>query len=147
MNTITDSGAYHIQATRCTNLPSTASASRDMFLFVTRTDATNVKQVLITDYVNKSYSSQNYGTYCSNMYVRTLSSGTWRSWEVILTPSDLMFLPGFDKTKKQVMVHVADTTNVTWQDGSGGGTTYTEGSGIDITGNVISVEDLDCGTM
>ena len=116
LNTFIDSGAYHIQVHGCTNLPSTASASRDMFLFVTRTDATNVKQVLITDYVNKSSGGTNYGTYCSNMYVRTLAGGTWRSWEVILTPDDLMFLPGFDKTKKQVIGHTADLTNIVWMD-------------------------------
>lgn len=128
LNDFTTSGAYHIQALGCTNLPSTASASRDMFLFVTRTDANTVKQVLITDYVNKSSGGMNYGTYCSNIYVRTLSGGTWRSWEVILTPDDLMFLPGFDKTKKQVIGHSADYTAITWQESSGGG-------------------DIDCGTM
>lgn len=116
LNTRTTSGAYHIQALGCTNLPSTASASRDMFLFVTRTDANNVKQVLITDYVRKSYDNQNYGTYCSNIYVRTLSGGDWRSWEAILTPTDLMFLPGFDKTKKQVIGHNADDANIIWID-------------------------------
>lgn len=30
---------------------------------------------------------------------------------------------------------------------AGGGSTYSAGSGIDITSNVISVDDLDCGTM
>lgn len=116
LNNLTTSGAYHIQATGCTNLPSTASASRDMFLFVTSIDANNVKQVLITDYVRKEYDNENYGTYCSNMYVRTLSGGTWRPWQVILTPDDLMFLPGFDKTKKQVIGHTADLTNIVWMD-------------------------------
>ena len=116
LNTMTNSGAYHIQASGCTNLPSTASASIDMFLFVTRTAANNVKQVLITDYVHKSSGGTNYGTYCSNMYVRTLAGGTWRSWEVILTPDDLMFLPNFDKTKKQVIGHYADSTNIMWID-------------------------------
>ena len=87
-----------------------------MFLFVTRTAANNVKQVLITDYVHKSSGGTNYGTYCSNMYVRTLAGGTWRSWEVILTPDDLMFLPNFDKTKKQVIGHYADSTNIMWID-------------------------------
>lgn len=128
LNTRTTSGAYWIKASGCTNLPSTSSSSRDMFLFVTRTDANNVKQVLITDYVNKSYGGMNYGTYCSNMYVRTLAGGTWRTWQVILTPDDLMFLPSFDKTKKQVIGHTADLTNITWQEASGGG-------------------DIDCGTM
>lgn len=116
LNTRTTSGAYWIKASGCTNLPSTSSISRDMFLFVTRTDATNVKQVLIADYVSKTYGGMNYGTYCSNMYVRTLSGGSWRTWEVILTPDDLMFLPGFDRTKKQIIGHPADSTNIVWID-------------------------------
>lgn len=33
------------------------------------------------------------------------------------------------------------------QPSSGGGTTYTAGDGIDITNDVISVDDIDCGTM
>ena len=128
LNTRTTSGAYWIKASGCTNLPSTASSSRDMFLFVTKTDANNVKQVLITDYVRKAYDGMNYGTYCSNMYVRTMSGGTWRTWQVILTPDDLMFLPSFDKTKKQIIGHSADYTAITWQEAAGGG-------------------DIDCGTM
>lgn len=32
-------------------------------------------------------------------------------------------------------------------DAGGGGGSYTAGSGIDITSDVISVDDLDCGTM
>ena len=34
--------------------------------------------------------------------------------------------------------------NLTW---AAGGSSYSAGSGIDITSNVISVDDLDCGTM
>jgi len=30
---------------------------------------------------------------------------------------------------------------------SGGGSSYTAGDGIDITSDVISVSDLDCGTL
>jgi hypothetical protein len=146
LDTIKTSGAYWINVSGCTNLPSTASGSKSMFLFVTATDDNTVKQVLLADRIAKNYGSTNYGTYASNMYVRSLSGGTWRSWEVILTPTDLMFLQGFDKTKKQVIGHTANTNNAAWQEASGGGS-YTAGDGIDITNDVISVDDLDCGTM
>ena len=50
-------------------------------------------------------------------------------------------------TKGSFTLNQATGDTIALDAGGGGGTTYTAGDGIDITSNVISVGDIDCGTL
>lgn len=50
-------------------------------------------------------------------------------------------------TKGSFTLNQATDSTIELDAGGGGGGSYTAGDGIDITSDVISVSNLDCGTM
>lgn len=72
----------------------------------------------------------------------TLTATNWVSNLTIYTAGEIA---SYNSNQTQVISHDS-SGNMRWVADSGG-STYTAGDGIDITNDVISVDDLDCGTM
>lgn len=79
------------------------------------------------------------------------SQNTFQVWTYKLLDKTTGLIPAVrfadqtSATQGQVLTLDANLDAV-WAN-AGGGSSYTAGSGIDITSDVISVDDLDCGTM
>lgn len=141
LNTLTNYGAYKIEHTY-TNGPDIAtptSPNTVSYVFVTATPGT-IRQVLIPGVI---ITNDGYRRYYPPLFYRCYVNGVWSSWYEMLSTTGEN-ITGYDSNATQYLTHGPAGT-MKW--GTGGGSSYTAGDGIDITSDVISVDDLDCGTM
>lgn len=125
LDTMTTTGQYRIEANGCTNLPTNAANSRFMWLFVSNyASSTQVRQVLITDYASMTVSGTSYSRYAPNIFVRCKISNSWSSWKPLLTDECSPWITGFDKDKKQFLIHDTSNNIMKWEEGSGSAPTY-----------------------
>ena len=136
LNTMTTTGQYRIEAVGCTNLPTNAANSRFMWLFVSNyASSTQIRQVLITDYASMSSGGSGYSRYAPNIFVRCNTSNTWSSWKPLLTDECSPWISGFDKDKKQFLIHDTSNNIMKWEEGGGGSTPTYDSTNERITGS------------
>lgn len=146
LNNYTTPGWYYFpKASNVTNKPNTLGIG---FMLLVQKNSNNViSQHLFACVSNNIIGSTNYSYDTPIVYSRVFAN-YWYAWQTYLTNGAMCnVITGYNSTKKQSLVHDSSANKLKWEDGSGGGTTYTAGDGIDITNDVISVDDLDCGTM
>lgn len=149
LNNYTTEGVYQFIGAPITNAPSTLG---NRFIMLVQVLPTLIKQIIFATKVNSVVGNTSLSSYAPTIFHRTRNSGVWASWQTVLSGDWANYVTGFDRTKQQKLIHQdnsnGDATSAVpiWVEDTSG-SSYTEGSGIDITGNVISVDDLDCGTM
>lgn len=118
LNNQTTAGQYRIEAVGCSNLPTQVAASNYFWLFVTNYGnvGAEVRQVLIADTVSMSSGGNNYDRYAPNIFVRCRLSNIWSDWKPLLTDQASPWIQGFDNTKKQILVHDANSNDIKWED-------------------------------
>lgn len=149
LDNYTTEGVYQFVGAPITNKPSTVNTH---FIMLVQVSSTFVKQIIFATRVDSVVGNTSLSSYAPAIFHRTRKSGVWASWQTVLSGDWANYVTGFDRTKQQKLIH-QDNTNgdgtsavPIWVEDTSG-SSYSEGSGIDITGNVISVDDLDCGTM
>jgi hypothetical protein len=118
LNTMTQAGQYRVEAIGSSNLPTQASGARYFWLFVTNfaNNNTEIRQVLITDKATMIASGGDYSRYSPNIFVRCKYNNVWSSWKPLLTDEVSPWIQGFDKTKKQMLVHNSNNNVMVWED-------------------------------
>ena len=147
LNNYTTPGWYYFpKASNVTNKPNTLGIG--FMLLVQKNNNNVISQHLFACVSNNIVGSTNYSYDTPIVYSRVFAFNYWYAWQTYLTNGTMCnVITGYDSTKKQSLVHDSSANKLKWEDGSGGGTTYTAGDGIDITNDTISVDNLDCGTM
>lgn len=118
LDTMTTAGQYRVEAIGSTNLPTQASGARYFWLFVTNFagNGTEVRQVLIADHVTMTASGGGYSRYAPNIFVRCRYNNVWSLWKPLLTDEASPWIQGYDKTKKQMLVHTSSNNTMVWED-------------------------------
>lgn len=118
LDTMTTAGQYRVEAIGSTNLPTQASNARFFWLFVTNyaNTGTEIRQVLIADHVTMTSGAGDYSRYAPNIFVRCKYNNIWSSWKPLLTDEAGVWIQGFDRTKKQMLVHPSNNNTMLWED-------------------------------
>ena len=118
LDTMTTAGQYKVEAIGSTNLPTQASAARYFWLFVTNYAnlGNEIRQVLIADHVTMTSGGGDYSRYAPNIFVRCKYNNIWSSWKPLLTDEASVWIQGFDRTKKQMLVHLGNNNTMLWED-------------------------------
>lgn len=116
LNNYTTPGWYYFpNASNVTNRPSTVGIG---FMLLVQKNINNViSQHLFACVGTNIVGGTNYGYETSMVYSRVFAFNYWYAWQSYLTNGTMCnVITGYDKTKKQYLVHDADTNKLKWED-------------------------------
>lgn len=118
LDTMTTAGQYRVEANGSTNLPTQAFGARFFWLFVTNYAnlGNEVRQVLIADHVVMTSGGGDYSRYAPNIFVRCKYNNIWSAWKPLLTDEASVWIPGFKRDTKQMLVHTSNNNTMLWED-------------------------------
>ena len=116
LNNYTTPGWYYFpNASNVTNKPS--SLGIGFMLLVQKNSNNIISQHLFACVSTNIISGTNYGYETSMVYSRVFAFNYWYAWQSYLTTGTMCnLITGYDKTKKQYLVHDVDSTRLKWED-------------------------------
>ena len=116
LNNYTTPGWYYFpNASNVTHRPSTVGIG--FMLLVQKNSNDIISQHLFACVSTNTIGGTNYGYETSMVYSRVFAFNSWYAWQTYLTNGTMCnVITGYDKTKKQYLVHDANANRIKWED-------------------------------